>query len=212
MSINVTEIMSSLQGEGKYAGYPTTFIRLHGCNLNCTFCDTKYANEGKKRKMSVSKILSEVFAKGNDYVCITGGEPLLQDEIFEVIYELVPKGYRITIETNGAVPIDMDFRLRPFSYCMDIKCPSSGMDEFNIYANLSRLQSQDEVKFVVKDINDYQFARNILKRYNTKAGVIFSPVMGDEENIADLLAHWIEEDKIPKARLGVQLHKLVGFY
>src|SRR3712207_7898862 len=75
MSINVTEIMSSLQGEGKYAGYPTTFIRLHGCNLNCTFCDTKYANEGKKRKMSVSKILSEVFAKGNDYVCITGGEP-----------------------------------------------------------------------------------------------------------------------------------------
>lgn len=214
MILNVSEIVSSIQGEGKFTGYPTTFIRLAGCNLNCGYCDTKYANNhGKKKRMSIQTILSYLFKMGNQHVCITGGEPLLQADVFPLIYELVERAYHVTIETNGAVAIEDDLYLRSFSYCMDIKCPSSGMSQKNIYKNLEHLMPQDEVKFVIEDINDYVFAKETIKKYPTRAHFIFSPVMSKNgASSAKDLAGWLLEDKIPKARLGIQIHKLVGFY
>jgi 7-carboxy-7-deazaguanine synthase len=214
MILNVSEIVSSIQGEGKYTGYPTTFVRLSGCNLNCEYCDTKYANSTSKRKrMSIPTILNYLFKMGNQHICITGGEPLLQADVYPLVYELIERSYKVSIETNGAVTIEDDAYLRSFSYCMDIKCPSSGVSDKNIYRNLEHLMSHDEVKFVVADINDYVFAKEVIRKYPTKASLIFSPVMGKNgESSARDLAGWLVEDKIPKARLGVQIHKLIGFY
>lgn len=213
MILAVTEIVSSLQGEGKHTGYPTTFVRLSGCNLNCSFCDTQYANKGKKKRMSIQTVLNYIFKMGNQYICITGGEPLLQQDIYILIYELVERGYHVSIETNGAVEIEDDLYNRSYAYCMDIKCPSSGMDSHNKYTNLANLMAKDEVKFVVKDLGDYVFAKDILRKYPTKASIIFSPVMSrDGSSSAKILADWLTEDKIPKARLGLQMHKVVGFY
>lgn len=214
MTLTVSEIVSSVQGEGKYTGYPTTFVRLFKCNLKCAFCDTKYAQSyGNKRRLSIDTILSYIFKMGNRHICITGGEPLLQENVFILIYELVERGYKVTIETNGSVKLENGDTRRTYSYCMDIKCPSSKMDKFNHYDNLLQLRDTDEVKFVIGDINDYLFARDILKKYNTKATKIFSPVMPNkDETLPSQLAQWLVEDKIPKSKLGVQLHKLIGVY
>lgn len=213
MILAITEIVSSVQGEGKFTGFPTTFVRLAGCNLKCSFCDTAYANKGRKKRMSIQTILNYIFKMGNQYICITGGEPLLQEEVYTLIYELVDRGYNVTIETNGAVEIEDYGYLRSFSYCMDIKCPSSGMDSHNKYSNLANLIAKDEVKFVVKDLEDYTFAKEVIRKYPTKASFIFSPVMNrDGTSSAKNLAEWITVDKIPKAKLGVQVHKLIGVY
>lgn len=211
MHLVVSEIVSSLQGEGKYTGYPTTFIRLFGCNLRCKYCDTLYALNGRKRKIGIETLLTEVNKMGNKYVCITGGEPLLQDDVYCLIYELVDKGYIVSIETNGAVPIDGDLA-RSYSYCMDIKCPSSGEADKNVYNNLGVLLSQDEVKFVIYDYNDYTFAVDTLKKHKTLAKVIFSPCFVNGKSNADQIADWMIEDKIPNARLGVQMHRVIGIY
>lgn len=211
MLLVVSEIVSSLQGEGKYTGYPTTFVRLFGCNLACPYCDTKYALKGKKTRMSVETVLSYIFKMGNQHVCLTGGEPLLQDSVYCLIYDLVERGYKVSIETNGAVAIDDDSHRR-YDYCMDIKCPSSKMDNRNILANLGHLLPQDEVKFVIYDYNDYIFARETLKKNPTKAKLIFSPCFTDGKSNADQLSEWLVEDKIPNARLGIQIHKLIGIY
>lgn len=213
MYLNISEIVSSIQGEGKFTGYPTTFIRLYGCNLNCGYCDTKYAIEkNSKKKMGIQSIIQSVFKMGNNHICITGGEPLLQESVYVLIYELVDRGYEVSIETNGAVPIDETLYTRSFSYCMDVKCPSSGCSTKNNYQNLGKLRSNDEVKFVISDEEDYVFAKSIIRKYPTKAQIIFSPMMGAENNLAKELAQWVMEDKIMNSRFGVQLHKLVGFY
>lgn len=213
MYLNVNEIVSSIQGEGKFTGYPTTFIRLFGCNLNCSYCDTKYAlNRHNKKKMGIQSIIQSVFRMGNNHICITGGEPLLQESVFVLIYELVEKGYEVTIETNGAVPIEETLYTRSFSYCMDIKCPSSGCSTKNNYSNLDVLKWNDEVKFVIADEEDYVFAKSVIRKYPTKAHFVFSPMMGSNPDIAKNLAQWVMEDKIINAKFGIQLHKLVGFY
>lgn len=213
MFLNISELVSSIQGEGKFTGYPTTFVRLHGCNLNCGYCDTKYAmKKDSKKKMGIQSITQSIFRMGNPHICITGGEPLLQESIYVLIYELVDKGYEVTIETNGAVEIPETLYSRSFSYCMDIKCPSSGCSSKNKYGNLDKLKSNDEVKFVIADEEDYVFAKSVIRQYPTKAHFLFSPMMGEDEDIAKNLAQWVMEDKIPNARFGIQLHKLVGFY
>jgi 7-carboxy-7-deazaguanine synthase len=209
LSLNVSEMFSSLQGEGRNTGYPTTFIRLSGCLLNCTYCDTDFS---KRNKMLVERITNLVFQMGNRHVCITGGEPLLQTNTITLVYELVERGYDVSIETSGAVAIDACTYNRSYSYVMDIKCPSSGEDSKMIYSNLANLRLNDEVKFVVKDLYDYNFAKSVIKRYPTKAQLIFSPVM--EEGSAPEVEWLVEsllDDKIPNARVGVQLHKLLNY-
>ena len=211
MLLVVSEIVASLQGEGKYTGYPTTFIRMFGCNLNCPYCDTKYALKGKKVRKSIDTVLGETFKLQNHHVCITGGEPLLQESVYCLVYDLVERGYQVSIETNGAVPIEEDTHRR-FDYCMDIKCPSSMMEDRNVLSNLGKLLPQDEVKFVIYNYNDYLYARKVLKKHPTRAKLIFSPCFTNGKSNADQLSEWLLEDKIPNARLGVQVHKLIGIY
>lgn len=211
--LSVSEIFSSLQGEGKYTGIPTTFIRLYKCNLYCTYCDTKYANasKGKRKNASIDTILKTVLDLGNRHICITGGEPLLQDEVYPLIYELIEKQYIVSVETNGSIPIERDNYNRSFNYCMDVKCPSSNMAGRNNYENLSNLLPKDEVKFVVADFTDYLFAKSVLKQYPTHAQVIFSPCFDDKGKSNALeLAEWLEQDKLFNVRLGMQIHKLIG--
>lgn len=212
MQLLVSEIASSIQGEGQYTGFPTTFVRLHGCNLKCGYCDTRYACAGRKKRMSVTSVLSYIHKMGNQHVCITGGEPLLQNSVFCLIYDLVDRNYKVTIETNGAVEIEPSTYLRSYSYCMDIKCPSSNMTSKNIYSNLENLLAKDEVKFVISDRADYEFAKEVLKEHHTIAQIIFSPCFVDGKSNAKEISEWILEDKLINARLGVQVHKLIGVY
>jgi 7-carboxy-7-deazaguanine synthase len=212
MLLSVSEIVSSLQGEGKYTGYPTTFVRLFGCNLKCGFCDAQYASNGRRKRMSIDTILNYIFKMANNHVCITGGEPLLQENVYCLVYELVDKGIKVSIETNGAVKID-ETPVRSYNYCMDIKCPSSKMEKKNIYSNLVNLMSNDEVKFVISDIEDYEFAKAVLRKYDTQAKIIFSPCFDkDGKHNGRELSQWLLEDKLPNARLGMQTHKLLGIY
>jgi 7-carboxy-7-deazaguanine synthase len=207
--LSLSEIFCSLSGEGKYSGYPCTFIRLAKCNLSCSYCDTKYANEGKKQKISIEKVINTVVSLSPKYICITGGEPLLQSDVYPLIYELTGLGYTVFIETNGSVVIEKDNYVRSFSYVMDIKCPSSNMSRYNKYENLANLQAKDEVKFVIGDYSDYMFALSILKHYPTPAQIIFSPIFIDGKSTAHELAEWIIADNLTNVRLGLQLHKII---
>lgn len=211
MQLIISEVVESLQGEGANTGYPTTFVRLFGCNMRCKYCDTLYALQGKKKRRSIESLLTEINKLGNKYVCITGGEPLIQDNVYPLIYELVEKGFDVSVETNGGVEIEKE-ETRGYSYCMDVKCPSSGMSDRNILSNLGNLLAHDEVKFVIYDYNDYIFMRDVLKKHKTKAKIIASPCFVDGKSNADQIAQWLLEDKIPKVRLGVQMHRVIGIY
>jgi 7-carboxy-7-deazaguanine synthase len=211
MGLRLSEVFSTIQGEGKYAGYPSTFVRLHGCNMLCTYCDTLYAVTGKKFKMrSIASIVDSCIKMRNKHICLTGGEPLMQEEAWALVYELVSKGFIVNIETNGGIPIERR-EFRSFVYTMDIKTPVSGMEDKNIYENLEKLTERDEVKFVVSDIEDYTFMKEIIKKYPTRAPIIVSPMFrGKKSKIMEELADWIIEDKLHNVRLGVQLHKIIN--
>lgn len=207
----ISEIFSSIQGEGKYTGYPTTFIRLHGCNLEkpCKYCDTLYAINGKRKKMHLGLIVDAVNRLGNKYVCITGGEPLMQEECMPLVYELLSLYYEVTIETNGSILLEESTYSRSYSYCMDIKLSSSRSPlakDSNCYRNLSLLKGQDEVKFVITSLADYKEATKILKKYPTKAKVLFYPVNGDIE-IGKMISEKLIADKV-NARVGIQLQRV----
>lgn len=207
VTVRICEIFSSLNGEGKYVGHPTTFIRLSGCPFNCSYCDTLYAKSGGK-KMSIDNIMAKVNKLGNKYVCITGGEPLAQNDTLSLVYELLSFSYIVSIETSGLVEIEEDGYARTFNYTMDVKCPSSGISDSNVYDNLSRLKSYDEVKFVIVDSQDLEFAKAILKKYPTKAQVIYSPVNNNLD-----VAKMITESLINKdiqGKLGLQLHRIIN--
>jgi 7-carboxy-7-deazaguanine synthase len=211
MKLYVSEIMSSLQGEGQFTGLPTTFVRLFGCNLRCSFCDAKYAYDGQGVLETIETIIEVVKGHGNKHVCLTGGEPLIQVGALELVNQLVAEGFQVSIETNGAVQIPKIRGIRSFTYCMDIKCPSSGMEGRNIYENLEMLSPFDEVKFVISDVCDYEFAKDVIVKYPTQARKIFSPVFHGNEHTGNLLAQWIQRDKL-EVRLGLQMHKLLGIY
>lgn len=208
--MKVVEIFSSIQGEGKYSGYPTTFVRFYGCiKPFCTYCDTKYACEGKNYKlMSFDKVMSEIGKLGNKYVCLTGGEPLLQYDIYPLIYELLSFSYIVSVETSGLVNIEKDDYVRSYNYCMDIKCPCSGMENYNKFENLENLHSNDEVKFVVKDETDINFVKDVLAKHNTSASVILSPVDNNDKTISLITTTLLNKEI--KGRLGLQLHKIIG--
>lgn len=200
--MKIAEIFKSLQGEGKNQGKPCLFIRLAGCNLNCRWCDTAYARTGGM-DMSLDMILEQVWRTNPSYVCITGGEPLVQaDELEPLLISLHKRGTAIDIETNGT----FDFRkLQPYaSICMDVKCPSSG-EQSNL-ALLDAIRPQDSVKFVVKDEADCQYARDIINKHRIRGEIFLSPVYGTDYPI---ISKFILVNNLP-VRLQVQLHKIIG--
>ena len=200
--MKIAEIFRSLQGEGKNQGKPCLFIRLAGCNLHCRWCDTDFARSGGT-DMSLDTILEHVWRMNPSYVCITGGEPLLQAGNLEpLLASLYRRGTAIDIETNGT----LDFtRLQPFaSICMDIKCPSS--DEQSNIALLDSLRQQDSVKFVVNDEKDCQYASDIIATREIPGEIFFSPVFGCDYKP---IIQFILANNLP-VRFQIQLHKLIG--
>ena len=203
--LKINEIYRSIQGESSYAGLPCVFVRLTGCNLRCSWCDTEYAfYEGKS--MAVEDVVREVDHFKNNLVEITGGEPLMQKDVYLLMNRLLEKGYKVMLETGGS----MSLQNVPEEVVkiMDLKCPGSGEENNNDYGNLELLTPNDEVKFVILDKNDYLWSKDILNRHQVhkKAQVLFSPVY-DKLSLKDL-AEWILEDHL-SVRLQTQLHKSI---
>ncbi len=203
--LRINEIFHSVQGESRHAGRPCVFVRLTACNLRCTWCDTAYAFEQGKR-MTIGAILGRVARFGTRYVLITGGEPLLQPEVHGLIAALLDRGYEVGIETGGSLDIaPVDPRV---TIIMDLKCPGSGMEEHNLWNNVDRLKSTDEVKFVLADRRDYEWAREVIARHRLteRGSVLLSPVHGKLSPRA--LAEWMLSDALG-ARLQMQIHKYI---
>lgn len=204
--LNITEIFSSIQGETSFTGLPTTFIRLSACNLRCSWCDTPYSFE-RGKKMLLEEIIGQAKKSGPSHVCITGGEPLLQKNVYFLMKNLCDLGYTLSLETGGSLPIDeVDPRVITI---LDVKCPGSGMEEKNHLANLKKLRPHDEIKFVILDENDYRYALDICTKFQlfsrTKP-ILFSPVFDKLD--AKILVEWILKDKL-HARLNLQIHKFI---
>ena len=205
------EIFCSIQGESSDAGLPCIFIRLYGCPVGCSYCDQPQTPEQKK-KISIDGIMNKVSKfKGVKNVCITGGEPLIHSEVIQLTWELMHRGYKVSIETSGCVPIEELGYRRSFKYVMDVKCPSSGVSHKNIIENLLKLQYNDEVKFVIANREDYDYMKKILKRYPLQASVLVSPMFDQNQKavIGSELVDWILEDRLD-VRLQIQLHKIIG--
>lgn len=203
--MKICEIFSSIQGESSYAGLPCIFVRLSGCNLRCSYCDTTYAYEDGF-EMTQEEVMEEVRKSGLDLVEITGGEPLIQDEVFPLIDRLINDGYRVLIETNGS--IDIGKVNKEAIIIMDVKTPGSGMATGTMLSNLTLLKKQDEVKFVLCDREDYEWAKEFIKSHSLteKCNVLFSPAfeMIDPER----LSRWIVGDRL-NVRLNIQIHKYI---
>lgn len=204
------EVFCSIQGESSDSGLPCIFIRFFGCPVGCKFCDQPQKAENKK-SITIERLVGKLKKyKGVKHVCITGGEPLIQKGIIQLVQELLYEGYKVSIETSGCVPIPEVGYRRSFKYVMDIKCPCSGVSDKNLYDNLLKLQSNDEVKFVIATREDYDFMRKVLKKYPTMASILVSP-MFDETGHAVIgkdLVKWMLEDRF-NARVQVQLHKIL---
>lgn len=203
MGLRVNEIFYSIQGESTYTGRPCVFVRLTECNLRCRWCDTEYAfYEGNA--LSVEQVLERVRAYKCPLVEITGGEPLLQDDVYPLIDQLLTEGYEVLIETGGSLDVS---RLDPrVVKILDLKAPGSGMDHFNNLDNLQHLDRKDQVKFVVTDRRDYEWAKGMMAEHALpeRTQVLFSPVFGELHPRE--MAEWILADRLP-ARLQIQLHK-----
>jgi 7-carboxy-7-deazaguanine synthase len=203
--MKICEIFTSIQGESSYAGMPCTFIRLTGCNLRCSYCDTSYAYyEGQE--LTVDEIVRQVQRSGIDLVEITGGEPLLQKEVLHLIKRLLAEGYAVLVETNGSQSIrEID---RKAVIILDIKTPGSGMSKEVDFANLDYIKSSDEIKFVITNREDYEWSKEIIQRYKLmlQCHLLFAPAFGVLS--PETLAKWIIVDKL-KVRLNLQLHKYI---
>lgn len=219
--MQITEIYKSLQGESTYAGLPCIFVRLTGCNLRCTWCDSVYTFQGG-RKMSMGEVLDEVsrLSPGKGLVEITGGEPMLQErDVVPLMQALVQEGYKVLLETSGERPLERV----PLDVVkiVDVKCPDSGEGDTFRRENLEALTDRDEVKFVLSSRGDYDFAREFVNRYNLAQkvnAILFSPAFRKDATGArdsshclldpQELAEWMIADNVP-ARLGLQLHKFI---
>jgi 7-carboxy-7-deazaguanine synthase len=204
--MKVNEIFYSIQGESSFTGKPCAFVRLTGCNLRCNYCDTQYAfNEGTE--MSVPEILQRIEAFPTRLVLVTGGEPMLQESVHELFKKLLESNYEVLLETGGQVSLaDVDPRVHKI---MDFKCPSSGMESHNDYDNTRYLTKDDELKFVVEDKRDFDWACDLIRRYNLASRVkeiLVSPVFS-RVSYADL-ADWVLHCGIP-VRFQLQLQKIV---
>jgi 7-carboxy-7-deazaguanine synthase len=200
--LRITEIFFSIQGESSHAGRPCVFVRLTGCNLRCTWCDSEYTFAGGER-MSIDDVVARVESYGCNLVEITGGEPLAQKEAFELIERLCSDGFEVLIETSGSIditPVDRRAKL-----ILDVKCPASGEVDKNRWENLDELRPHDEVKFVIADRTDYEFAKRVIEEKQLdRRTVLLSPVWGRMDMKA--LAEWMLADRVP-ARFQTQLHK-----
>ena len=207
MALFVNEIFHSIQGESSYAGWPCAFVRLSGCNLRCSYCDTRYAYEE-----GVSMAIPDIIARVRSYDCrlieVTGGEPLMQEDTPRLIRDLIRCGHTVLLETNGSRDIS-----RVDDRCVrivDFKCPSSGEAESNDFDNLDRLKPHDELKCVIGDRADYEFAKDIVRLiradFRDRVTIHFSPMFGRLK--VEQLAEWILEDRI-RVRLNLQLHKII---
>jgi len=200
--LRVTEIFHSIQGESSHAGRPCVFVRLAGCNLRCRWCDSEYTFAGGER-MPIDDVIARVKSYDCDLVEVTGGEPLAQKEAFELIARLLNDGFEVLIETSGSIDIEpVDRRAK---IILDVKCPASGEAEKNYWPNLQNLRAHDEIKFVIADRADYDWARGVIAEQNLAGRtILFSPVWGelDLKTLAELML----ADRVP-ARLQTQLHK-----
>jgi 7-carboxy-7-deazaguanine synthase len=204
--LTINEIFHSIQGESTHTGRPCVFVRLTACDLRCSWCDTPYAfHEG--RKMSIDDVIAEVRAYDCPVVEITGGEPLLQADVYPLMRQLLDLGHTVMLETGGHRSIaDVPSGV---IRVVDVKCPGSGESDKNHWPNLDMLTPQDEVKFVIRDREDYEFAKAVVSRHGLIgkcAAVLFSPVHGVMENKE--LARWMLEDRL-RVRLQLQAHKYI---
>lgn len=204
--LNLIELFASVQGESSFTGLPTTFVRLAACNLRCSWCDTSYSF-GRGTPYSLTKIIDQIRQFGCQYVCITGGEPLLQPSVYELMRILCDQGYTVSLETGGSLSTSaVDPRVR---IILDIKCPGSAMSDKNCWENLPQLRPHDEVKFVLLDRLDYEYAKEVGFKYDLfkrSAAVLLSPVHGVLDP-KELIA-WFLSDQLP-VRLNLQLHKFI---
>lgn len=205
VSLKISEIFFSLQGETSRAGLPTVFVRLTGCPLRCVWCDTEYAFSGG-RSISLPEILAAVAQHATRWVCVTGGEPLAQKACLPLLTALCDAGYDVSLETSGALDIGaVDPRV---SRIVDLKAPGSGEFAKNRWENLDLLTARDELKFVLKDRADYEWARATIRerRLDALCPLLVSPVQGDLQPAT--LADWVLADRLP-VRFQMQLHKLL---
>lgn len=206
MQLRITETFFSLQGESSFTGLPTFFIRLTGCPLRCTYCDTAYAFQGGSL-LSVESLVQAARDSGARHVCVTGGEPLAQPECLPLLSALCDADLTVSLETSGALPID-NVDARVFRI-VDVKTPGSGEQSKNLWSNLAVLRAQDELKFVIGSRADYEWSRQVMLKEQLAdrvAEVLFSPVAGQLS--PDQLAQWILDDKLP-VRMQLQLHKVI---
>ena len=205
-TVRITEIFYSLQGEARTVGLPTVFVRLTGCPLRCVYCDTEYAFSGGE-STGIGQICAQVASYSPRYVTVTGGEPLAQKNCIPLLKELCDAGYEVSLETAGAISVaDVDERVVKV---LDLKTPASGEVERNDYSNMALLTSRDQVKFVICDRGDYEWARFKLDEYRLPgrvSDILFSPCHGQVEGRE--LAEWILKDNLP-VRFQLQLHKIL---
>ncbi len=201
--LRISEIFHSIQGESTHAGRPCVFVRLTGCNLRCVWCDTAYAFHGGS-SMTVAEVVERVRSYRCEWVEITGGEPLLQDDVYELMETLVDEGFSVLLETGGSLPIErVPVGVRRI---VDVKCPGSGEVERNHWDNVDQLRDGDELKFVLADREDYEWAVHQVRdrTLDRHAPVLFSPV--HETLDPGEMARWVLEDQLP-VRVQLQMHK-----
>ena len=215
-TLRLTEIFSSLQGESSYSGWPTTFVRLTGCPLRCVYCDSAYAFSGGEI-FNLKQIVDKVKSLGNHYVCVTGGEPLAQPECHALLSLLCDEGYKVSLETSGAIDISkVDARVKRI---VDVKTPDSQESDKNLLSNFEHIGPLDEIKFVVSSKSDFDWSVALIKQHDLLARtseILFSPAFslteeseaGVESKVKADLAAWVLESSLP-IRYQLQLHKLL---
>lgn len=221
--MRIIEKFVSLQGEGRYQGYPTAFIRLHGCGLRCRWCDTQYSYHEEGQVERIEDIVKWIREQSISNICITGGEPLIQIGAVWTLLDLLDDGFNVSIETNGAIKIE-DYEQEKFEcnvqFVLDWKMPSSGMFHGaydQTVKNMENLYEDDEVKFVIADANDYATAKSLLHHIPDGIGILFSPLQKWKDSDGNYhdglepkqLADWMVEDKLSNVRMNLQLHKII---
>jgi len=204
----INEIFTSIEGEGIRMGYPVTFIRLYGCNLNCSYCDTRYSCEGQDgTEMNVSEVIEKAKEVDVKRITLTGGEPLIHKNAEELVDRLVNEGFEVNIETNGSVDIYPYIKKENVIITVDYKSISSGMADKMNHKNLKYLRNQDVLKFVVGNKEDLADMKKIIETYSPSCNIFVSPVFGQIE--ASEIVEFIKNNKLNEVRVQVQLHKII---